>query len=137
MPVYPGVSVRLTDAQLWTIVCADPAVSHRQLAETLSAHVNTITHAWRRRRRQGWTCRVSYLPCRHCGRLRTRAVRRRGQQVYHPARASDALKLSRKARYQRRWNDLPVKGVARYQRDPAAEGSGQPTPRAGSWIECA
>src|SRR5215211_8698639 len=32
MPVYPGVSVRLTDAQLWAIVGVDPAVSNRQLA---------------------------------------------------------------------------------------------------------
>jgi hypothetical protein len=72
MPWYPGISARLTDDQLWTIVCTDPAISNRQLADDLGANVSTVTHARRRLRRDGWTYAVSYTTCRHCGRPLTR-----------------------------------------------------------------
>ena len=103
MPWYPGVSARLTDDQLWAIICADPSVSNRQLAETLGANVGTVTHARRRLRRHGWTCRVTYRPCQHCGRLVTRPITGRGRRVYHPACTPAATQTRRQAGNRRRW----------------------------------
>ena len=54
MPWYPGVSARLTDEQLWTIVCADPTtITNRQHADDLGTDFSTVAHARRRLHRFG------------------------------------------------------------------------------------
>jgi len=108
MPWYPGISARLTDAQLWAIVCADPAVSNRQLADTFGTPTSTIAHARRRLRRNGWTCPVSYTTCRHCGRSLTRQGNGQERRAYHPACRPVAVQVIRRVRERERWEALPV-----------------------------
>ena len=102
MPWCPGVSARLTDDQLWAIVCADPSITNRQLAETLGAHGNTVTHARRRLRRHGWTCSVSYTTCRHCGAAVTRQGNGQERRTYHPACRPVAVQQTLHGVYRRR-----------------------------------
>jgi len=108
MPVSPGVSVRLTDAHLWAIVCADPTVSNRQLAAQLDAAGGTVTHARRRLRRHGWTCPVSYTSCRYCCRPLTQRGRGRRRNIFHPDCKPAAVRVRRRGADRRRWEALPV-----------------------------
>ena len=68
MPRIPGVSVLLTDEQLWAIICADPSIKRPQLAEMVGALPGPVNSARWRLRTYGWTCRVSYGVCRSCGK---------------------------------------------------------------------
>ena len=108
MPVYPGVSVRLTDTQLWAIVCADPVVTNRQLAAQLGAAVGTVTDARRRLRRHGWTCLVSYTTCRYCRRPLTQRGHGRRRAIYHVDCKPAAVRARRRGANRRRWDALPV-----------------------------
>ncbi|MBA2276765.1 MAG: hypothetical protein H0W06_03295 [Chloroflexia bacterium] len=108
MPWDPGVSKHLTDEQLWALVCADPAVSNRQLADALGAPKATVASARWRLRRHGWTCPVSYEMCRHCGRPLTRQGNGQERRAYHPDCRPVAVQELRKPRDRRRWDALPV-----------------------------
>ena len=108
MPWYPDVSVRLTDAQLWAIVCADPTVSNHQLAAQLGAVVGTVTHARRRLRQHGWTCPVSDTTCRYCRRPLTQRGRGRRRNIFHADCKPAAVRVRRRGPDRRRWDALPI-----------------------------
>ena len=108
MPVYPGISARLTNEQLWAIVCADPAVTNRQLAAQLSTTVGTVTDARRRLRRHGWTCPVSYTTCRYCRRPLTQRGRGRRRNIFHADCKPAAVRVRRRGPDRRRWDALPI-----------------------------
>ena len=75
MPWISGTSQRLTDAQLWAIVCADPAVTNRQLADALGLLRQQVNGARWRLRRCGWSCPVSSTICQHHRRALTQQDR--------------------------------------------------------------
>ncbi len=108
MPWYPGISSRLTDEQLWTIVCADRSVSTAELAAHFRAVLGTVKHARSRPWRHGWACRVSYGVCRDCGRPCTRQGYDQGRREYHVACRPVAVQANRREPDRRRWKALPI-----------------------------
>lgn len=98
---------QLTDAQSWIIVCAAPSVMDSQLAESLGVRASTVHAARWRFRRQGWTCAVRYVPCRHCGVPFTRRGRRDSRREYHDGCRPEARRAIQKRLDRRRWERMP------------------------------
>lgn len=98
---------QLTDAQCWVIVSADPSVADRQLADELGLRVSTIHAARWRLRRQGWTCAVRYVACRHCSGALTRQGRRDSRREYHHECRTSARQAIQGRLDQGRWERMP------------------------------
>lgn len=61
------VNSRMSDEQTWAIATAPSYVSDRELSDTLRLKESAV-HARRWTiRSKGWTCRVRYATCLHCG----------------------------------------------------------------------
>ncbi len=79
-PVAP-----LCDAQCWVIVSAADNVSTATPARMLGVPYNTVNNARWRVRREGWTGKVQYVACEHCGDVFTNDLPTNAGRRYHPA----------------------------------------------------
>ncbi len=102
-----GRRQQLTDAQSWSIVCAKPSVTDRQLAAALGVRASTVHAARWRLRREGWTCAVRYTDCLHCGVPFTRRGRRDSRRDYHDQCKPAARRTIQSAIDRRRWEEMP------------------------------
>lgn len=73
----------MPDHHIWTIVCAPSSVSSATLAATLGIPLVIVTRVRLKLRREGWTCRVDYVPCTVCGELMTNNVAVTGSCTHH------------------------------------------------------
>ncbi len=98
---------QLSDAAMWFIVC-HPGLPAPELAVLLGASANTIRNARYRFRREGWCCRVSYVPCAACGEPVTIDGHVRRNRAYHPACRTEARRSIQQGLDQRRWEQADV-----------------------------
>jgi len=94
------------DAELWAILTAPDDVTSATLARQLGCNEHSVRVARARLRREGWTCRVAYRPCRHCGALLTARGSRAGQAAYHPACRRRALADMDRRHERVRWDRM-------------------------------
>jgi hypothetical protein len=132
----------LTDDQSWVIVCATSDITDAQLAAALGVQVSTVHAARWRFRRQGWTCAVRFVACRHCGQLLLRRGRRDSRRDYHDECRPEARKRIQREIDRRRWEraDAERRNVVlerwhEHQYDHQAETAKAATRHAARWTE--
>jgi hypothetical protein len=93
---------QLSDDAMWTIVC-HPTVPAPELGARLgigNVRINKVRHALKP---AGWSCRVDFVPCAHCGELVTVGGHVRRDRAYHDPRRPAARRAIQAALEQRRW----------------------------------
>ncbi len=100
-------SRQLPDAAMWLIVC-HPGMSAPELAVMLGTSANRVRDARYRFRRQGWSCRVAYVPCTACGEPVTVGGHVRRDRVYHSGCRPEARRRIQQGLDQRRWEQADI-----------------------------
>ena len=93
---------QLSDAAMWLIVC-HPGGTAPELAVMLGTSASRVRNARYRFRREGWSCRVAYVPCMACGERVTVGGHVRRDRVYHARCRPEARRQIQQRLDHRRW----------------------------------
>lgn len=79
----------MSDDDLWMIVC-HPERSAPDLARQIGTTATAVRNARMRFRREGWSCRIDYRPCAHCGGTVAASAGQRSKQIFYHRRCRPA-----------------------------------------------
>jgi hypothetical protein len=96
---------QLSDAAMWTIVCHPTAPALGARLGISNVRINKIRHTLKA---AGWSCRVAYVPCAHCGDAVAVGGHMRRDRAYHPAGKPAARRAINMRLARQRWERLDV-----------------------------